>query len=78
MLDLVFARVKRGQCGKTTHGCMPMVQIKEGGKGGKVCTFHECVLEDNHKTCAHGDVIRETAAGEVADAKIKDEVICRG
>lgn len=51
MLDLVFAKFKR-QCGKqpVCHGVKD-----EGGRRveGKVCTFHECMLKDNHKNTAH-------------------------
>lgn len=25
-----------------------------GREGGTVCTFYECMLEGNHKNCAHG------------------------
>jgi hypothetical protein len=67
MLDLVFARFggkgggnARKQSGDVGHG--------ERGRG-KVCTFHECMLADNHKICIWNGGRGKTR--EVADAEAK-------
>lgn len=74
MLDLVFARVKGGQCEKTTRGCMPRIQGWVGREERYVHFMNAC-WKTNHKNCAHGDgdgkggkLLRK----EVADGEAKE------
>lgn len=61
MLDLVFARVKGV---RENNPWMYATDSRTGGGRGKVCTFHECMLEDKPQNCAHGDGKGEKQLGE--------------
>lgn len=63
MLDLVFGRVKGGQCEKTTRGCMPRIQGWVGREERYVHFMNAC-WKTNHKNCAHGDGKGEKQLGE--------------
>jgi len=67
MLDLVFARF--GGKGEGNARKQPGDVGHRGRGRGKVCTFHECMLEDNHKNCIWDG--ERGKAREVVDAEAK-------